>query len=128
MKQNVCCCFGQRVIVEDDELKTLLRVLIENLIADEWVEIFLIGGKDRFSELCYDIVASMQQRYSRVTLTRCRETACREMIQSSRFCLVYYDEYTSVADGDETRMILEYAVSLGNTIIQVPWPRKETVL
>ncbi len=127
MKQNMCCCFGQSEIVETDELKITLRVLIENLIADERVDGFFFEEDSQFSKVCYDIVASMRQRYPLVDLIRCTVTH-RDMIQSSRFCLVYYDEDASAIDEKDVRMALEYADEHKKSILQVPWPRKTNVL
>lgn len=62
-KNNVCCFFGHRKIIETRNLKQYLHNLIENLIIKGKVNIFLFGSKSEFDDLCYKTVTNLKDKY-----------------------------------------------------------------
>ena len=66
MSSHVCCFIGHREIEETDGLKNGLAALIEALIREEGVEVFLFGSRGRFNALCYEIVSRLQQKYPHI--------------------------------------------------------------
>ena len=63
MKEKTCCFFGHRKINETEELKSKLIEIIEKLIIDEKVDIFLFGSKSRFNSLCQETVTEIKEKY-----------------------------------------------------------------
>ena len=66
MKRNVGCFFGHRTITETEELKMKLVEIIERLITDENIDVFLFGSKSRFNDLCYEIVTEIKEKYPHI--------------------------------------------------------------
>lgn len=66
MSSHVCCFIGHREIEETDGLKNGLAALIEALIREEGVEVFLFGSRGRFNALCYETVSHLQQKYPHI--------------------------------------------------------------
>ena len=66
MRENTCCFFGHRSIIETEELKTQLTETIEKLITDENVDTFLFGSGSRFNSLCLELVTQIKEKYPRV--------------------------------------------------------------
>ena len=64
--QNTCCFLGHREINITDELKENLRVVIEHLITEESIDIFLFGSKSRFDSLCQEIVTELKEKYPHI--------------------------------------------------------------
>ena len=65
-KEKTCCFFGHRKINETTELKNNLCGIIENLIVNEKVEIFLFGSKSEFDDLCHKIVTELKEKYPHI--------------------------------------------------------------
>lgn len=66
MKKNTCCFFGHRTINETEELKSKLADIIEKLIVDEEVSMFLFGSKSYFNSLCLKIVTEIKEKYPHI--------------------------------------------------------------
>ena len=66
MKDKTCCFFGHRTINETEELKAKLIEIIEKLIVDEKVDIFLFGSKSRFNSLCLELVTEIKEKYPHI--------------------------------------------------------------
>ena len=66
MKDKTCCFFGHRTINETEELKSKLIEIIEKLIVDENVDIFLFGSKSRFNSLCLELVTEIKEKYPHI--------------------------------------------------------------
>lgn len=64
--QNTCCFLGHREINITDELKENLRVVIEHLITEESIDIFLFGSKSRFDSLCQETVTELKEKYPHI--------------------------------------------------------------
>ncbi|MBE6581721.1 MAG: DUF1273 domain-containing protein [Ruminococcaceae bacterium] len=156
MRENTCCFFGHRSIIETEELKTQLTETIEKLITDENVDTFLFGSGSRFNSLCLELVTQIKEKYPRVKriyvraefpyitdqylaylLKSCDDTyypekilgAGRaayvernyEMINNSKYCIVYYDEQCAPSTRRSgTKIALDYAVKKGREIIIFP--------
>lgn len=63
---NACCFLGHRHLKKTDELKHKLNNIIENLILNENVSIFLFGSKSRFDDLCHEIVTDFKSKYPHI--------------------------------------------------------------
>ena len=61
-----CCFFGHRTINETAEQKSKLIEIIEKLIVDENVDIFLFGSKSRFNSLCLELVTEIKEKYPHI--------------------------------------------------------------
>ena len=59
-KEKTCCFFWHRKVDKGDELKNKLYEIIENLIANEWIDTFLLGSKSEFDDLCHKVVNEMK--------------------------------------------------------------------
>ena len=64
--EKTCCFFGHRKIDETPELKNKLYGLIENLITNEKVDIFLFGSKSQFDDLCHKVVTELKEKYPHI--------------------------------------------------------------
>ena len=147
---------GHREINMTDELKEKLCVVIERLIVDENIDIFLFGSKSQFDDLCYDVVTEIKKKYPHIKRIFVRaeypyidesyvayllksyedtyfpksvlgagkasyvKRNC-EMIENSRFCIVYYKEdYTPKGRKSGTKIAFDYAEKKKKTIIRFP--------
>ena len=63
---SVCCFIGHREIEANAELEHRIAVLVERLIVEEQVEMFLFGSKSRFNSLCYEVVTRAKEKYPHV--------------------------------------------------------------
>ncbi len=61
-----CCFIGHRTINETEELKRDLYKIIENLIAEKQVDVFLFGSKSRFNDLCQETVTKIKEKYPNI--------------------------------------------------------------
>ena len=139
-----------------DELKEKLREVIERLITEESIGIFLFGSKSQFDDLCYDIVTEIKKKYPHIKRIFVRaeypyidesyeayllesyedtyfpksvlgagkasyvKRNC-EMIDNSRFCIVYYKEdYTPKGRKSGTKIAFDYAEKKRKSIIRFP--------
>ena len=64
--ENTACFFGHRKMNETEELKSKLIEIIEKLIVDEKVDIFLFGSKSRFNSLCLELVTEIKEKYPHI--------------------------------------------------------------
>lgn len=158
VKLHTCCFFGHRKIVVTDEIISKLNNVIEELIVEKDVAVFLFGSKSEFDELCLSIVSKLKKKYSHIRRIYVRaefpyiddiyktyllqtyedtyypENMINagkavyvernyEMIDSSAFCVIYYDEIYSPPNNKKsksgTRLAYDYAKRKGLTIINV---------
>ena len=149
---NTCCFIGHRTINETSWLRTKLIDVIEKLIVDENVDMFLFGSKSRFNSLCYELVTGLKEKYPYIKRIYVRaefpvinddyktylleiyedtyypENIKRsgraayvernyEMINHSRFCIVYYDkDQTPTTRKSGTKIALDYAIKKKRSI------------
>ena len=66
MSKSTCCFFGHRTINETKELKSKLIEIIEKLIVNENVDIFLFGSKSQFNSLCLELVTEIKEKYPHI--------------------------------------------------------------
>lgn len=66
IKPNVCSFFGHRNTQISKELKQKLREVIEDLILNHNVSIFLFGSNSKFNYLCHLIVTELKEKYSKI--------------------------------------------------------------
>ena len=66
MEENTCCFFGHREIEESEELREKLCGVIENLITEQGVKVFLFGSKSRFDALCLEAVTALKEKYPHI--------------------------------------------------------------
>lgn len=151
-KEKTCCFFGHRKIDETAELKNNLYEIIENLIVNEKIKIFLFGSKSQFDDLCHKVVTELKANYPHIKRIYVRsafqhipdwyedsllnhyentyfpehmENAGRasyvernqEMINKSKFCVVYYDEnYLPPRRKNSKRDLFDYQPNSGTKI------------
>ena len=63
---HTCCFIGHRAILDREELKTRLCILIEKLIVEKQVDTFLFGSKSQFNTLCLEIVSKYKEKYPHI--------------------------------------------------------------
>ncbi|MBQ7974452.1 MAG: hypothetical protein IJ300_02050 [Clostridia bacterium] len=63
---NCCCFIGHRKIEETHNLTNHLYNVIENLIVQENVNVFLFGSKSEFNNLCYRVVSRLKEQYRNI--------------------------------------------------------------
>ncbi len=66
MCKNACCFLGHRTIKETKELKSKLNEIIEKLIVENSVDIFLLGSKSQFNSICLSIVTAIKEKYPHI--------------------------------------------------------------
>ena len=66
VKLQTCCFFGHRKIEITESLENELYNVVENLIVNENVNVFLFGSKSRFDELCLSVVTSLKRKHSQI--------------------------------------------------------------
>ncbi len=63
MHYKTCCFIGHRNIEISDNLELRLEQIIEDLITNIGIEIFLFGSKSQFNDLCYEAVNKLKKKY-----------------------------------------------------------------
>ncbi len=73
-----CSFFGHRKIDKDNQLIERLEILIEDLIVNKNVKIFLFGSRSEFNSLCHKIVTKFKQKYTDIQRFSyiCRNETC----------------------------------------------------
>ena len=151
-KEKTCCFFGHRKIDKTVELKNNLYEIIEALIVNEKVDIFLFGSKSEFNDLCHNVVTELKETYPHIKRIYVRsafqhipdwyedsllkhyegtyfpehmENAGRvsyvernqEMINHSKYCIVYYDEnYLPPRRRNGKRDLFDYQPKSGTAV------------
>ena len=65
-KEKACCFIGHRKISSTEELKAKLCEIIEELITDENVKVFLFGSRSQFDDLCLETVTKLKQKHPEI--------------------------------------------------------------
>lgn len=61
-----CCVIGHRKIIETPTLICDIEKTIIRLIKDENVYMFLLGSKSAFTDLCYDVITEVKNKYNHI--------------------------------------------------------------
>ena len=104
--KNSCCFFGHREIIETEDLRKNLFVILEALVKKEEVEIFVFGSKSRFNNLCYEMVTKPKEKYPKISRIYIRgeyENANDSYI--SYFLEKYEETYFSVQAVNATKAV-----------------------
>lgn len=91
MRVYVCSFFGHRVIEITEELKQRLKDIIEDLIVNHNVLIFLFGSRSDFDYLCQLIVTELKEKYpkiQRIAYT-CRSESCTLEVEREKWERIY---------------------------------------
>lgn len=75
---KTCSFFGHRDIEATEELKCKVKNIIEDLIINHSVYIFLFGSRSNFDSLCHLIVTELKEKYTnikRIAYT-CKSETC----------------------------------------------------
>lgn len=70
-EEKICCFIGHRKINATEELKAILCEIIEKLITDENVKVFLFGSRSQFDDLCIETVTKLKQKYPEIKANIC---------------------------------------------------------
>ena len=68
---KTCSFFGHSQIEITEELKILLKELLEDLIVNKNYQIFYFGGMSEFDFLCYDIITELKTKYNFIKRVFC---------------------------------------------------------
>lgn len=63
-KKYTCCFVGHKMTDVTEELAKKTREIVEKLIVEEKVNIFLFHCKGKFDVLCFKIVTELKEKYS----------------------------------------------------------------
>lgn len=91
-KENACCVFGHRSVIETQELYAKLCVLIENMIVEEKVDTFLFGSKSRFNDLCLEAVTKIKEKYPHIKRIYVRAEYPHISRQYENYLLQHYED------------------------------------
>jgi len=62
----VCCFIGHRKIERTKKLEDKVFKLVEDLITNKNVDIFLFGSRSEFNDLCYDVVCTLKEKHPNI--------------------------------------------------------------
>lgn len=81
---RVCCFIGHRRINYTQELQLKINSIIEDLIVNKNVGIFLFGSKSDFNNYCHRSVTMLKEKYKLITRVSytCRNETC--VLESER--------------------------------------------
>ena len=65
-KEHTGCFFGHRKIEVTDELVNRLEEIVEDLIINKNVNVFLFGSKSQFDKLCLRVVTELKKKYPHI--------------------------------------------------------------
>ena len=91
-KHKICSFFGHRKIEITEELKQKVKEVIEDLIVNHNVLIFLFGSRSDFDYLCHLVVTELKEKYPNIIRKcyTCRSETCT--LESER---AYWEEIYS---------------------------------
>lgn len=78
IRYKICSFFGHRKIEITEELKQQVKEIVEDLIVNRNVLIFLFGSRSDFDYLCHLVVTELKEKYpiiKRIAYT-CRHETC----------------------------------------------------
>ena len=87
MGEKVCCFIGHRKIEKSVELTQRVSAVIQDLMENKGVTIFLFGSRSEFDDLCHDIVTELQKnnpQIKRIMYTCRSEYACMKEKKEER--------------------------------------------
>ena len=89
MNVKAVCFIGHRNVELKDDKVEKLRMIIENLIVKDNVQIFLFGSRSDFDYLCHLVVTELKEKYPNIIRKcyTCRSETCT--LESER---VYWEE------------------------------------
>ncbi len=64
--EKACCVFGHRKVLEKDEIREKLSEIFERLIVSENVNIFYLGSRSEFDDLCRQVLAVKKEKYPHI--------------------------------------------------------------
>ena len=65
-EKKTCCFFGHRKITGGELLKEKLRTVLEDLIAQKNINVFLFGSKSEFDNLCREVLGELKEKYPQI--------------------------------------------------------------
>ncbi len=65
-KKNICCFIGHKKVVNESNLKEKINNIVENLISNHNVEIFMFGSKSQFNDLSYSVITNLKNKYPHI--------------------------------------------------------------
>ena len=61
---KTCSFFGHRNTTITEELKSKVKVIVEDLIINQNVKIFLFGSRSNFDYLCHLVITELKEKYN----------------------------------------------------------------
>ena len=91
-KGKTCSFFGHRDTEQTEELKQKVQEIVERLIVEEGVDIFLFGSRSKFDDLCLLIVTELKGKYSNIKRVYVRsQYPCIDKLYKD-YLLEFYDD------------------------------------
>lgn len=100
MKYKQCCFIGHRTIELTQELTQRVKSVIEKLILEYSVGVFLFGSRSEFDTLCLSIVTELKEKYpyiKRIAYT-CQSEGCILQAEKAKWDRVYSSFYNTPTD------------------------------
>lgn len=92
MENGTCCFFGHREIKETEELKKRLFDLIEYLIVNKKIDIFLFGSKSKFNSLCLQTVTDIKKKHPHIKRIYARAEYPYIDADYKKYLMEFYDD------------------------------------
>lgn len=91
VKRNRCSFFGHRKIKITEQLKNRIKLLVEDLIINHNVCLFLFGSRSEFNDLCYFIVTELKDRYCGIkrVFYSCKSEICILESEKKKYEKIY---------------------------------------
>lgn len=61
-----CSFIGHRKIEQTDKLEQKIKEIVEKLIVENNVSLFLFGSRSAFDDLCYKVVSNLKEKYPHI--------------------------------------------------------------
>lgn len=99
-KYKKCCFIGHRTINLSQELIQRVKSVVENLILECGVGVFLFGSRSEFDTLCHSIVTELKEKYpyiKRVACT-CQSEGCILQTEKNKWDKIYSSFFKAKID------------------------------
>ena len=92
LKNQTCCFFGHRKIVNTPLLAENVKDSIKNLIVNYHISNFLFGSNSEFNDLCYKTVSELKKIYTKINRIYVRAQFPDIDVSYKNYLLEYYED------------------------------------